>query len=92
MLFCISVESPAKSSFKASGRWTVDAEGGEHAIINLLMAYPLTMWLRGSDWNLSPLCPDCPYRETTHDEEWIGQAIHCCGRRRAPLASGVFDA
>lgn len=90
MLFCITVESATESSVKASGRWTVDAEDGEQAIFNLLRATSLKLWPPGSEWNLSPLCPDCPYRENTHDGDWHKRAIHCCGKRRSPLASGRF--
>jgi len=88
MLFCIRFESPADSSFKASGRWTVDAEDGEQAIFNLLKATPLKVWPPGSEWSLSPLCKDCPYRKEAHDDDWHKRAVHCCGKRRTPSASG----
>jgi hypothetical protein len=91
MQFCICIESPAESSFKASGRWTVEAHTGEGAVTKLLMANLLKLWPPGSVWHLSLLCEDCPYRETTHDYAWPDRAIRSCATRRAPLASGRFD-
>ena len=91
MQFCICIESPAESSFKASGRWTVEAEDGEGAVTTLLMANSLKLWPPGSVWHLSLLCEDCRYRETTHDDVWSNRTIHCCATQRAPLASGKFD-
>jgi hypothetical protein len=92
MQFCICIESPAGSSHKASGRWTVEAEDGEHAITNLLMATSLKLCPMGSVWHMSPLCADCPYREGTLDGHWPQRAIHCCQRRAEPSMSGRFEA
>jgi hypothetical protein len=81
MLFCVSVDSPANARVKSSGRWTVDAEDGEHAIAELLTYVSAKLWPAGSVWKLSVLCADCPYRAASHDDGWPYRPIHCNGQR-----------
>ena len=86
MLFCVSVDSPRATPITASGRWTVDAEDEHQAFSQVLALIPLRLWPRDSDWYVTVLCDDCPYRAASQDQWWPYRPIHCRGRRRTKSA------
>jgi hypothetical protein len=91
MHFCITVESPTTQAVKASGRWSVEAEDSEQALVRLLGSDISVFWGKGSTWHISKRCDDCPYRSDS-DESRTLNAVYPYHSRRQLLASGRFEA
>jgi hypothetical protein len=91
MHFCITVESPATQAVEASGRWSVEAEDSEQAIVRLLGSGISAVWGIGSTWHISKRCDDCPYHSSSHKPGTFN-AVCPYHSRRELLASGRFEA
>jgi hypothetical protein len=91
MQFCIQVESPATQTIRASGRWSVEAEDSQQAIVRLLGSDFSGYWGKGSVWHISDVCDDCPCQWTSTGGGAIPRACDCQSRRKL-LAAGTLEA
>ena len=91
MEFCITVESPPTQSVRASGRWCIEAEDSEQAVVMLLDSYLSAYWGKGSVWKISERCEDCPYRSKP-GESVADHTVCPYHSQRKLLASGTFEA